>query len=125
MIDRRFLFLAGVAAGASNLLLKENAMASEPPPTYFVLFHSPGPRWREGKAFQLQPGIMSHVEYMSGFFARGKLLMGGPFLDGSGGMMVFRTATIEEAREIADADPAVKGGLLTVTVKPWLAAFHH
>ncbi|WP_158320109.1 YciI family protein [Acidocella aminolytica] len=36
---------------------------------------------------------MKHIEYMSGFFASGELVMGGPFLDDSGGMAIFNTAT--------------------------------
>jgi uncharacterized protein YciI len=59
---------------------------------------------------------------MSGFADKGRLVMGGPFLDNSGGMAIFDVATLEEARAIAEADPTVKSGLLTVTVKPWLAA---
>ena len=96
---------------------------ADAPPTYFVLFHKPGPKWIAGTGFQDQPGVMDHVHYMAGFFARNELVMGGPFLDNSGGMMIFDTGTIEKAQAIAEADPAVKAGLLGVTVKPWMAVF--
>lgn len=45
---------------------------------------------------------------------RGRLALGGPFLDDSGGMMV--------AVPVAAEDPAVKSGLLRYTVRPWLVA---
>jgi len=122
MLDRRTVLIAG-AVGLNAMLWEGSSVADEKPPTYFVLFHKPGPHWEEGKSFSDQPGIMEHVHYMAGFFARGELLMGGPFLDNSGGMMVFRTSTIEQAKTIAHEDPTVKAGLLSVNVKPWLAAF--
>ncbi len=92
------------------------------PKRYFVLLHSPGPHWDHTKPFQDQPGIDLHVGYMQGFLNQGKLVQGGPFLDDSGGMMVFDIGSIEAAKQIAADDPAVKAGLLTVEVKPWLVA---
>jgi uncharacterized protein YciI len=89
-------------------------------PRYCVLFHSPGPNWKEGLTFQEQPGVMEHVKYMRQQWQEGLMVMGGPFLDDSGGMMIFSDADIEKARLIASADPAVKSGLLTVTVKLWM-----
>jgi uncharacterized protein YciI len=59
---------------------------------------------------------------MSGVEAKGRLLIGGPFLDDSGGMMVLKVGSMDEAEAIAGADPAVKAGLLQVKVRPWLAA---
>jgi uncharacterized protein YciI len=93
----------------------------EKPTIYYVLFHSPGAKWVNNLSFQQQPGVMDHVNYMASFLESKKLVEGGPFLDNSGGMMVF-SGTKEEAEKIANADPAVKAGLLKVTVKPWMVA---
>ena len=60
---------------------------------------------------------------MQGYFDQDKLILGGPFMDDSGGMMIFDVDDLADARAIADGDPTVKSGLLLVTVKPWLAAF--
>jgi uncharacterized protein YciI len=117
MQRRAVLALAAAAAAAPSL-----APAQGAPPTYFVLTHSPGPRWDHAKGFHDQPGLEQHLGYMGGFADKGRIVMGGPFLDNSGGMMIFDVATIEAARSIAEGDPTVKSGLLTVTVKPWLAA---
>ena len=89
------------------------------PKTYYVLFHTPGPIWAEGVGFREQPGIGEHVSYMFSFVESGKLVIGGPFLDDSGGMMVLRAEGMEEAEQIANADPSVQKGLLKVHVKEW------
>ena len=116
MLRRTVLALATAAAASPALA------ADAPPPTYFVLMHAPGPTWDHAKGFRDQPGVAAHLGYMSGYADKGRIVMGGPFLDNSGGMMIFDVATIEEARAIAEGDPTVKSGLLTVTVRPWLAA---
>lgn len=90
------------------------------PPVLHVLFHTPGPAWKPGISFREQPGIEAHVGYMAGLLEKGLMVMGGPFLDDSGGMMISRLPTLEAARRIAEADPAVQAGLLEVEVKRWL-----
>jgi uncharacterized protein YndB with AHSA1/START domain len=49
------------------------------------------------------------------------LVLGGPFLDDAGGLAILRADAAAAAR-MAAADPGVTSGLLTVTVRPWLAA---
>ena len=89
-------------------------------PTYFVLLHTPGPKWRSDLPVFQQPGIADHGRYLGGLKASGALVMAGPFLDNSGGMAILEAASLEEASRIANDDPAVKAGLLRVTVRPWL-----
>ena len=57
---------------------------------------------------------------MAGLLRRNVIVMGGPFLDDSGGMMIARSQSLAEAQRLADADPAVKSGLLRVEVHPWM-----
>lgn len=89
-------------------------------PVFHVLLHTPGPQWQDGVSFQDQPGVGLHVQYMAGLLQQGLLVMGGPFLDDTGGMMISRAQTIEDALRIANKDPAVTSGLLRVTVRPWM-----
>lgn len=96
--------------------------ASPTPANYCVLLHSPGPAWKEGIPFREQPGVADHVRYMRRQLENGLIVMGGPFLDDSGGMMICREPDLERARSLAEADPAVRSGLLTVIVRPWMAA---
>ena len=119
-MDRRSLLTFTVAAAA---VAPVAANADAPTKRYFVLSHAPGPAWDHSKGFFDQPGLRHHLEYMKPIFAAGKIVLGGPFLDDSGGMMILDVATVEEATAIAAADPTVKAGLLVVTVRPWMAAF--
>ena len=86
---------------------------------YYAVEHKPGPSWEQGTPFFKQPGLEKHIGYMKGFYDKGLIVMGGPFLDGSGGMMIMRAASLEEATKLANEDPAVKAGLLRVEVRAW------
>lgn len=90
------------------------------PPVRYVLFHTPGPQWVGGIVFNMQSGVEKHMEHMSQLLRKGLLVMGGPFLDYSGGMAVLQTTTIEKALEIGRADPAVQSGLLNVAARAWM-----
>ena len=89
-----------------------------------VVFHQPGPKWDHAKSFFEQAGLEGHVAHYRELLAQGKLAMGGPFMDDrSGGMMIpVASMTEEEVRDYAEADPAVKAGLLEVEIRPWMAA---
>jgi uncharacterized protein YciI len=50
--------------------------------------------------------------------ARGVLVLGGPFTDLSGGLLVLRRVDASEARRIAEHDPAVRAGVLTYEHHP-------
>jgi uncharacterized protein YciI len=61
---------------------------------------------------------------MIGLEKQGVLFASGPFADADGrsrghGMTILRTATIDEARKIAEADPFVVQGLRTFDVREW------
>lgn len=88
----------------------------------FVVFHRPGPAWLAGKSMFEQPGIREHVAHYRRLLAAGKLVMGGPHLDGPGGGMMIPAPGVpeDEIRAFAADDPAVKSGLLLVEVRPWL-----
>ncbi len=89
-----------------------------------VVFHSPGPNWRQGVGFREQPGVMDHVQHYAKLHAEGKLFSGGPFMDAdSGGMMVaIPEVTREELEAFAASDPAVQAGLLRFEVRTWYIA---
>ncbi len=89
-------------------------------PVYYVMLHSPGPAWAKDIPFREQPGVETHVQYMAELLQQGLIVMGGPFLDDSGGMMISRSPTLEEAQQTANKDPAVQSGLLRVEVHPWM-----
>lgn len=101
-------------------------MTTEPtnhqPTTHFVFYHSPGPNWIWGKKIWEQPEFQHHVDYLTEFFDRGNGVLGGPFQDGSGGMTVLEFANLDEAQQVANADPAVQAKILQVQVLAWVIA---
>ncbi len=85
---------------------------------YYVFLYSPGPNWLEAKPITEQP-LANHFRYMSQLETERKLILGGGFLDNSGAMGVLRVASLAEAQEIVENDPAVRDGVVTVEVRPW------
>jgi len=63
-----------------------------------------------------------HLGHLKAMHEAGKLVIAGPFLDDNAirGICVYRVPTPEEARTLAEADPAVKAGRLKVEVHPWM-----
>lgn len=90
---------------------------------YFMVFLKAGPARSQNKeeAAAIQE---KHLKYLSKLAEKGKTSLTGPFGDDGEirGIVVYNTATIEEARRLAEQDPAVKAGRLVVEVHPWWAA---
>lgn len=73
---------------------------------------------------KLKALLPAHLEYMIGLEKRGVLFASGPLTEGEGpptgaGLTILRAANAAAARELADADPFVKGGLRTYELKEW------
>ena len=49
------------------------------------------------------------------------MIVAGPFLDNQPirGVFIFNVESVEEARKIAETDPAVKAGTLVLELHPW------
>ena len=108
-------------------------MIDENGPHYFVMFHSPGPNWVDGKRYNEQPEFMDHVNYISGLHDEGKIILSGPFMEkvgglagvlAPGGMAVFRAADLVEATKLGTSDPTVQSGMLAVEIKTLWVPFH-
>ena len=91
--------------------------------TQFVVVHTPGTMWKSGVPAFEQDGLQLHVAHYAKLLQQGKLLMGGPFIDErSGGIMIAEPSVSEQELQVfAAEDPAVKSGLLSFAVRPWLA----
>ena len=63
--------------------------------------------------------LIDHTRYMKGLQDKGKVIMAGGFLDGTGGMDIIETDTIEEALEISRNDPLAKHNLIRQDIKAW------
>lgn len=74
-----------------------------------------GPKWDE------KAKLDDHIEYWKGQEQKKVLVAGGPYTDGSGGLIILRAKDLAEAKAIVEADPAVKSGLIAADVRPWRA----
>jgi uncharacterized protein YciI len=72
----------------------------------------------EAEAIQVQ-----HLAHLTKMGESGKMMVAGPFGDQRDpslrGACIYRVPTAEEARTLAEADPAVKSGRLRVEVVTW------
>jgi len=108
------------------LLGQARARADGPPPDmdrYYVVFLKrppSAPTLDEAAAQALQ---RQHLAHLRALYEAGKLLLAGPFDEQKDaalrGMCLYRVASAEEARRLAEGDPAVKAGRLAVDVVAW------
>jgi uncharacterized protein YciI len=70
--------------------------------------------------------LARHLDYQRRVESEGKLFLAGPLSDESGdemqgaGLIVYRAATMDEARELADGDPMHAEGKRGYTLRKWL-----
>jgi uncharacterized protein YciI len=111
-----------IGAGYATTM-RANPAAEPPMRTYQLAFLRRGPKWTAEQTpavKAVQEGHMANIREMG---ASGKLVAAGPFLDGGtlAGIFVF-DATPEEARALADRDPAVQAGRLVLDFHRWMVA---
>jgi len=92
---------------------KEN----DPKPGYLIIYR-PGPAFLLGKPLSEQP-LKEHGRYMLGLYRKGTMRMAGGFADASGGAALIDAESLEEARAIAEADPAVIAKTFIYDLHPW------
>ncbi len=63
--------------------------------------------------------LAAHLDYLKTLIARGQVIAKGPFADKSGGLVVYRAASLAEAQALAAQDPVITGGSRTVLVREW------
>jgi len=97
------------------------------PPIYMVEYDA-GPSYLPGRPFAEQPGIGEHAAYMDQLHDAGILIFGGPYFDDldplvmTGASLFLNVKSETEAREIANRDPAIAHGFLTVVdIMPFMA----
>ena len=84
----------------------------------FVADYRPGPAWRPDEPTSRQP-LQEHLEYWLERAAQGHVVMGGPFHDGTGGLVVLAVADQREAVQLVADDPAVREGVLVAQTHGW------
>lgn len=91
--------------------------------TYYMVFLKRGPERNQDSATtaKIMEGHLAHLTRMN---QSGKMDLAGPFLDDGEirGICVYNVASLEEAKQLAEEDPAVKAGRLVIEIHPWMSA---
>ena len=93
---------------------------------YYVYLLKKGPIWSADETPELNALQEAHLANMRRLGEMGKLVLNGPLLDSFAtngeirGVGVFKTASLEEARELLSTDPMVKVGHLAFELHAWM-----
>jgi uncharacterized protein YciI len=88
--------------------------------TYYAAFLRPGTRWDPTKPVRQQPFWDDHARFMDALFETGAIILGGPFADRTGSMVIVATESAEQVREMFRNDPWTERDVLAVAdVKEW------
>lgn len=87
---------------------------------YFA-FLTRGDKWTPEKTPQTEAIQKAHMDNINRLAQTKKLVVAGPFGDDGvlRGIFVFKVSSLEEAKELAETDPAVKAGRLALDIHPW------
>ena len=86
----------------------------------FVTISSPGPKQDLSKSTREQSLWDEHAAFIDQLVAEGFIVMGGPFVDEGGAMLIVNAEDENEVREKLGNDPWMKHGVLKLeSVKRW------
>lgn len=88
---------------------------------YFAGIYAKGPKWLFGKTVLEQP-LEAHFAYMEGLQSSGVLVLGGPFKDDEGALVIITALSLAEAQLVFADDPAVIHNIFRVSVHPWFVS---
>ena len=81
-----------------------------------------GAMWTPEKTPATEELQKAHIANIIRLAEMKKLVVAGPFGDNGTlrGIFVFKVASLEEAKQLAETDPAVKAGRLAIEMHPWM-----
>ena len=90
--------------------------------TAYLAFLVRGDKWTPEKTPATEAIQKAHMANIQRLADMKKLVVAGPFGDNGRlrGIFVFRVDTIEEAKTLAETDPAVQAGRLALLIHPWI-----
>ena len=88
--------------------------------TYYAALLRPGALWDPARPVREQPFWDEHARFMDALFDAGLVVLGGPFADGSGSLVVLAAESADRVRETFREDPWTRHDVLAVAdVKEW------
>jgi uncharacterized protein YciI len=113
-------FVAEMHPWWSQDVMKKPAMPLKMTTAYLGLL-TRGPKWTPEKTPATEELQKAHIANINRLAETKKLVVAGPFGDDGTlrGIFLFKVASLEEAKELAETDPAVKAGRLAIEMHPW------
>lgn len=85
-----------------------------------AVFLRPGPQWNPELPVRKQAYWDEHARFMDALFDAGRIILAGPFADGSGSMVILAAESPDAARAVFREDPwAHKDILVAFDAKEW------
>lgn len=102
---------------------RRDGHSAGPAMNQYVVLLKRGPKWIPTKGVGEQP-LLEHGRYLNRQMLKGALQLAGPFLDDSGGLIVFNARDEAEVRAITERDPGVVAQILEVeSIHPFHISF--
>jgi uncharacterized protein len=87
----------------------------------FVILWALGPAWVPGKTVREQPYWDEHAAFMDSLFENGMVVMGGPFADATGSLLIVEAENEHAVAALFANDPFVFHAIFVLnSLKQWL-----
>jgi uncharacterized protein YciI len=60
-----------------------------------------------------------HLDFLAQKEREGKIFARGRFVDGAGGLVIYKADSLDEAKKTAESDPYLRGGARTLEIHEW------
>ena len=90
--------------------------------SYILAILKTGPKDADIKGIERDQMFKGHMANINWLAAEGKLAVAGPFGKNDiqfRGLFILNVTSVEDAKKLTDADPAVKAGVMIVEFIPW------
>jgi len=64
-----------------------------------------------------------HIDFLNKNIEAGNIYAKGPFMDHTGGLVIYKMDTYEKAKTLAESDPVIIEGTRKMTFKQWKSTF--
>jgi uncharacterized protein YciI len=87
----------------------------------FMILWAPGSAWVPGKTVREQPHWAQHAAFMDRIFENGTVVLGGPFADSTGALVIVEAENEHEVADLFASDPFVVHDIFVLSSrKQWL-----